>query len=131
GDRTVMVMVRAVQKTIADFLGEDGALTRGELNTFGRHLFEILDHLGEKKLLHRDIKPANLGVREVPRQSRSLMLFDFSLSKVPLTHISAGTRGYLDPFLGPDRPYDEFAESYAMAVTLQAMVTGGVPVWEV
>ena len=130
GDRTVLVLERAGQKTLADFLGEEGALTSGELNTFGRHLFEILDHLGEKKLLHRDIKPANLGVREVPRQSRSLMLFDFSLSKAPLTHTSAGTRGYLDPFLGPERPYDEFAERYAMAVTLHEMVTGELPVWD-
>lgn len=130
GDRTVLVLERAGEKTLADFLGEEGALTSGELNTFGRHLFEALEYLEEKQVLHRDIKPANLGVREVPKQARSLMLFDFSLSRAPLTHTSAGTRGYLDPFLGEHRPYDAFAERYALAITLHEMVTGELPLWD-
>ena len=130
GERTVLVLERAGHKTLADFLGEEGALTSGELNTFGRHLFEALEYLGEKKVLHRDIKPANLGVREIPKQARSLMLFDFSLSRAPLTHTSAGTLGYLDPFLDEGRPYDESAERYALAVTLHEMVTGELPVWD-
>ncbi|WP_017608542.1 BREX system serine/threonine kinase PglW [Nocardiopsis xinjiangensis] len=130
GGRTVLVLERAGQKTLADFLGEEGALTSGELNTFGRHLFEALEHLQEKQILHRDLKPANLGVREVPKQARSLVLFDFSLSKAPLSHTSAGTSGYLDPFLGGERPYDELAERYALAVTLHEMITGELPVWD-
>ena len=130
GGRTVLVLERAGQQTLADFLGEEGALTSGELNAFGRHLFEALEYLQEKQILHRDLKPANLGVREVPKQARSLVLFDFSLSKAPLSHTSAGTRGYLDPFLGDKRPYDEFAERYALAVTLHEMITGELPVWD-
>ncbi|GAB3727541.1 BREX system serine/threonine kinase PglW [Nocardiopsis nanhaiensis] len=130
GERTVLVLQRAGQQTLAEFLGKEGALTSGELDAFGRHLFEIFEYLGEKEILHRDIKPANLGVREIPKQARSLMLFDFSLARAPLTHTSSGTRGYLDPFLGEKRPYDEFAERYALAVTLHEMVTGELPVWD-
>ncbi|WP_431868917.1 BREX system serine/threonine kinase PglW [Nocardiopsis eucommiae] len=130
GERTVLVLERAGQKTLSDFLGEEGALTSGELHTFGQHLFEALEHLEERAVLHRDIKPANLGVAQTRKKARALVLFDFSLSKAPLTHTSAGTRGYLDPFLGESRPYDDFAERYAAAVTLHEMATGELPLWD-
>ncbi|WP_028648221.1 BREX system serine/threonine kinase PglW [Nocardiopsis sp. CNT312] len=130
GERTVLLLELAGQSTLADYLARQGALTAGELSTFGRHLFEVVEHLETHGVLHRDIKPANLGVREVPKRARSLVLFDFSLSQAPPRHTSAGTRGYLDPFLGPERPYDDSAERYALAVTLHEMATGELPVWD-
>lgn len=130
GDRAVLALERAGETTLADYLSRQGVLTSGELRTFGLHLFEAVEHLEEREVLHRDIKPANLGVRETRKRARALVLFDFSLSRNPLDNTSAGTRGYLDPFLSEDRPYDDFAERYALAATLHEMATGELPVWD-
>ncbi|NKZ00097.1 BREX system serine/threonine kinase PglW [Nocardiopsis alborubida] len=130
GERTVLPLQHAGESTLADYLSRQGALGTGELLRFGQHLFDAVEHLESKKVFHRDIKPANLGVQEPPKQGRTLMLFDFSLSRTPCENTAAGTRGYLDPFLGPDRPYDESAERYALAVTLHEMATGELPVWD-
>ncbi|MGW8526183.1 BREX system serine/threonine kinase PglW [Nocardiopsis sp. NPDC055824] len=130
GERTVLPLERAGESTLADYLSRQGALATGELLRFGQHLFDAVEHLEDKEVLHRDIKPANLGVREMRKQGRALVLFDFSLSKASTRNTRAGTRGYLDPFLGEDRPYDEHAERYALAVTLHEMATGDLPVWD-
>ena len=130
GERTVLPLQHAGESTLADYLSRQGALGTGELLRFGQHLFDAVEHLEGKGVFHRDIKPANLGVLEPPKQGRALVLFDFSLSRTALENTAAGTRGYLDPFLGPDRPYDEFAERYALAVTLHEMATGELPVWD-
>jgi len=43
----------------------------------------------------RDIKPENAGVGVGSRRDRTrLVLYDFSLSRAPLTEIHAGTRGF-------------------------------------
>jgi len=64
-------------------------------------------------------------------QGRELVLFDFSLAGTPDTDLSAGTRNYLDPFLGsPSRQrYDQAAELYAVAVTLHEMASSELPSW--
>ncbi|MEV2278790.1 BREX system serine/threonine kinase PglW [Nocardiopsis sp. NPDC049922] len=130
GERTILPLERAGESTLADYLSRQGALGPGELLRFGRYLFDAVEHLEEHEVFHRDIKPANLGVRETRKQGRALVLFDFSLSKAPVESVTAGTRGYLDPFLGQDRPYDDAAERYAVAVTLHEMATGELPVWD-
>ena len=58
------------------------------------------DFLDKRGVWHRDIKPDNLALRELDRKGRELVLFDFSLAGTPDTDLIAGTRGYLDPFLG-------------------------------
>ncbi|OOC54288.1 serine/threonine protein kinase [Nocardiopsis sinuspersici] len=130
GERVVLPLERAGESTLSDYLSRQGALATGELLRFGQHLFDAVEHLEEKDVLHRDIKPANLGVRETRKQGRALVLFDFSLSRTSPRNTGAGTRGYLDPFLGEERPYDESAERYALAVTLHEMATGELPVWD-
>jgi serine/threonine protein kinase len=130
GERAVLPLERAGESTLADYLSRQGALGPGELLGFGRHLFDAVEHLEEKDVFHRDIKPANLGVRETRKQARALVLFDFSLSKASVESTSSGTRGYLDPFLGQGRPYDDAAERYSVAVTLHEMATGELPVWD-
>ena len=49
-------------------------------------------------MAHRDIKPDNIGVRS-GKQRLQLVLFDFSLSRVPPDQVQVGTHPYLDPFL--------------------------------
>ncbi|MFB6844813.1 BREX system serine/threonine kinase PglW [Streptomyces sp. NPDC056373] len=108
-----------------------GALGYGQLERFGNDLFAALDSLAARGVRHRDIKPDNLGLFKRSDGSWQLMLFDFSLADAPDQDLHAGTRGYLDPFLGDSRRerYDDHAEWYAAAVTLHEMASGVRPVW--
>ncbi|MEV7772730.1 BREX system serine/threonine kinase PglW [Kitasatospora sp. NPDC086791] len=108
-----------------------GPLGYDQLERFGNDLFGALDSLAARGIRHRDIKPDNLGLFKRSDGSWQLMLFDFSLADAPDQDLHAGTRGYLDPFLGGSRRarYDDHAERYAAAVTLHEMASGERPVW--
>lgn len=118
--------------TLADRLQANGRIGLDLLERFGDDLLDVVAYLESQGIAHRDIKPDNLGVR--PRRgdrSLHLVLFDLSLTKAPDTSLSAGTTGYLDPFL-PERPtrrWDPAAERYAAAATLHEMATGTRPKW--
>ena len=117
--------------TLAEELRLHGPLTIHELERLGEDLFQAITFLDKRGIWHRDIKPDNLALRPLDRKGRELVLFDFSLAGTPDTDLSAGTRGYLDPFLGtPSRQrYDQAAELYAVAVTLHEMASGELPSW--
>ncbi|WIM67641.1 NERD domain-containing protein [Corynebacterium breve] len=83
-------------RTLADVLGSSMPMGQ-QFWMLGLQLVEILVALEETGVFHRDIKPSNLGVVGKPSEMR-LSLFDFSLSKDPLTAIEAGTAQYRDPF---------------------------------
>ncbi|MFW6695738.1 BREX system serine/threonine kinase PglW [Streptomyces sp. MAR4 CNX-425] len=108
-----------------------GPLGYEQLERFGKDLFDALDSLAARGVRHRDIKPDNLGLFKRNDGSWQLMLFDFSLADASDLDIRAGTRGYLDPFLGGSgrERYDDHAERYAAAVTLHEMASGERPVW--
>lgn len=138
GGRTALRLAPAgdpddkVGMTLADRLAAHGRLGLDLLERFGDDLLEIVAYIESEGVPHRDIKPDNLGVR--PRRgdrSLHLVLFDFSLARTPDTSLTAGTRGYLDPFLSerPGRRWDPAAERYAAAATLYEMATGTRPVW--
>lgn len=117
--------------TLGEHLRAEGKLDYHFLERYGRDLFTALDQLAGKGVRHRDLKPDNFGVYRRADRSTQLMLFDFSLADASERDVKAGTRGYLDPFLGtPRRPaYDDHAERYAAAVTLHEMASGQRPVW--
>lgn len=129
--RTVLDLEYAGSRSLGARLRADGKLTYHELARFGGDLFTSLDQLAAKGVRHRDLKPDNFGVFQRADRSWQLMLFDFSLAGVSERDITAGTRGYLDPFLGTDRRpvFDDHAERYAAAVTLHEMASGEKPVW--
>ncbi|MBQ1090139.1 BREX system serine/threonine kinase PglW [Streptomyces sp. B93] len=112
-------------------LRDQGPLGYDQLERFGNDLFDALDALAARGVRHRDIKPDNLGLFKRSDGSWQLMLFDFSLADAPDQDLHAGTRGYLDPFLGSTgrSRYDDHAEWYAAAVTLHEMAAGERPVW--
>ncbi|GAA0632107.1 BREX system serine/threonine kinase PglW [Streptomyces thermocarboxydovorans] len=112
-------------------LRDQGPLGYDQLERFGNDLFDALDALAARGVRHRDIKPDNLGLFKRSDGSWQLMLFDFSLADAPDQDLHAGTRGYLDPFLGGAgrSRYDDHAEWYAAAVTLHEMASGERPVW--
>ncbi|WP_207934423.1 hypothetical protein [Actinomadura sp. KC06] len=121
----------AGDRTLAAVLHDDGKLTYHQLERFGRDLFRALDQLVAKGVRHRDLKPENFGVLRRADRTWELKLLDFSLTDVSDRDPTAGTRGYLDPFLGtPSRPdFDDHAERYAAAVTLHEMASGERPRW--
>ncbi len=138
GGRTALRLVPAgdpddkIGMTLADRLAAQGRIGLDLLERFGDDLLETVAYLESEGVPHRDIKPDNLGVR--PRRgdrSLHLVLFDFSLARTPDTSLTAGTPGYLDPFLTerPGRRWDPAADRYAAAATLHEMATGTRPVW--
>lgn len=131
GPRTALLMESAGPRTLARELHK-GRLALDLLERYGTDLLEIVSFLDSKGIWHRDLKPANLGIRPRPSDRQPhLCVFDFSLAATPATNLSAGTVGYLDPFLGPPSRtrYDAAAERFAAAVTLYEMATGELPRW--
>ena len=98
--RTVIGVEYVGEHTLAEELRQHGPLTIHELERLGEDLFQAIAFLDKRGVWHRDIKPDNLALRELDRKGRELVLFDFSLAGTPDTDLIAGTRGYLDPFLG-------------------------------
>lgn len=131
GGRTVLDLEFAGERTLAAVLHDDGKLTYHQLEQYGRDLFRALDQLAARGVRHRDLKPENFGVLRRADRTWELKLLDFSLTHVSDRNTSAGTAGYLDPFLGtPGRPdFDDHAERYAAAVTLHEMASGERPTW--
>jgi serine/threonine protein kinase len=130
GDRTVLVLDKAGDETLAERLRKEGRLGLELLERFGEDLLQGVSALEQDGVAHRDIKPDNIAVRS-GKQRLQLVLFDFSLSRVPAEQIQVGTHPYLDPFLSRRRPsrWDLAAERYAAGVTLHEMATGALPRW--
>ncbi|MGH3323649.1 MAG: BREX system serine/threonine kinase PglW, partial [Streptomyces sp.] len=128
---TVLELEYAGESSLGARLRGEGRLTYDQLERYGNDLFIALDQLAAKGVRHRDIKPDNLGLHKRDDGSWELLLFDFSLADASERDITAGTRGYLDPFLGSTRRslYDDHAERYAVAITLHEMASGERPVW--
>lgn len=131
GGHTVLDLEYAGEQSLGARLRAEGQLSYHDLERWGGNLFTALDQLAGKGVRHRDIKPDNFGVLTRKDRSRQLVLFDFSLADASDRDIKAGTRGYLDPFLGTARrpDFDDYAERYAAAVTLHEMASGERPIW--
>ncbi|UKA76479.1 BREX system serine/threonine kinase PglW [Arthrobacter sp. FW306-07-I] len=130
--QTALLLTDAGDETLALRIQSEGPATIEQLESYGADLFAAVAYLDSVGVYHRDIKPANLGiVRDSSTRKPRLVLFDLSLAREPLAMIGSGTRGYLDPYLGPPRrrQYDKAAELYAVAVTLFEMATGSLPWW--
>ncbi|MGH7085842.1 MAG: BREX system serine/threonine kinase PglW, partial [Acetobacteraceae bacterium] len=131
-DRPGILMERAGEKTLAQWLRGKDPLSLDLMRRFGEHLLGAVGYLEDNGVAHRDIKPDNIGVAKAGGSGAyRLVLFDFSLARTAPESITAGTRPYLDPFLAARRPprWDLHAERYAAAVTLHEMLTGAPPVF--
>ena len=131
--RTVLVLQKAGDKTLAALLAKEGVPSLDLLSRYGDDLLSALASLERHGVVHRDIKPDNIGIRSLTKQRNQLILFDFSLVRAPLDNLNVGTEGYRDPFLKLRKPprWDLAAERYSAAVTLYEMTLGhGVlPQW--
>ena len=131
--RTVLVLQKAGDRTLASVLAKEGVPSLDLLSRYGEDLLSALSSMERHGVVHRDIKPDNIGVRSLTKSRNQLVLFDFSLARAPLDNINVGTEGYRDPFLKLRKPprWDLAAERYSAAVTLYEMTLGpGVlPQW--
>src|SRR5262249_42797796 len=119
---------RAGERTLAARLREDGRLSGQFLERFRDDLLNVLEYLEHEGVPHRDLKPDNIGVREYSKQLH-LKLFDFSLSRLALDNIRAGTPDYMEPFLASRPRWDPHAERFSAALVLYEMATGALPRW--
>jgi serine/threonine protein kinase len=127
--RTALLMRSAGPNTLARKIKEDGRLSLDLLQRFGEELIEVVNYLEDHGVAHRDLKPENIGIGEASSRKLQLVVFDFSLCRTPANNITAGTQPYLDPFLSRSRPWDLYAERFALAVTLYEMAIGKPPLW--
>ena len=128
--RPAILMERAGERTLAQWIRGDDTLSLDLMRRFGEHLIQALEHLEQEAIAHRDVKPDNIGVAKAGAHGAyRLVLFDFSLTRAPADNVLAGTKPYLDPFLADRRPprWDQHAERYAAAVTLHEMLAGSPP----
>src|ERR1019366_753979 len=95
-DRPAILMERAGDKTLAQWIRGSDALSLDLMRRFGENLLSALEHLEQEGVAHRDIKPDNIGIAKVAGSGAyRLMLFDFSLARAPTDNIQAGTKPYL------------------------------------
>lgn len=127
--RVTLLLQYAGPETLADVLRTRPRVSLDQLQEFGDHLLEAVAVLDRRGVAHRDIKPANIAVRKMGQRNRpGLSLFDFSLSRVDIRHVTSGTPPYLDPFIeSSGRTLDTAAELYAAAVVLFQMASGSLP----
>ncbi len=118
-------------KSLAQILAKEGLPSLDYARRWGEDLLLAVQALEEKGIQHRDIKPANLGViNAAQKKKRHLCLFDFSISSIHASQITAGTPAYRDPFLQTRGSWDAGADRYAVAITLHEVLTGSRPVWD-
>jgi serine/threonine protein kinase len=123
--RTVLVLDKAGDETLAAYLRQEGKCSPEWLERFGADLLAALESLERHGVAHRDVKPDNIAVRG-GKQRKQLVLFDFSLTRAPAEQLYAGTAPDVDPSLPLRTPprSNPAAERYAAAVTLYEMAAG-------
>ncbi len=133
GGRQALLLARAGKETLIQRLNADGPV--GDfLERWGTDLLNAVAYLESMGIAHRDLKPANIGVAvQGKNKERHLVIFDFSLTKAPVSEITVGTTGFIDPFLRVDgrNRWDSHAERYSAAVVLYQMATNELPTWGV
>lgn len=126
--RRLCLLLEDAGQTLADLIVQEGPPSLDYALRWGDDLLRAVQYLEEEVgVQHRDIKPSNLGIAEGKSRSkraRHLRLFDFSLSTIDATRVTAGTPAYRDPFLIDRGAWDEAADRYAAAATLYELLTG-------
>jgi serine/threonine protein kinase len=124
--RTVLVLEKAGDQTLAALLQKEGVPSLDLLCRYGEDLLSALVSLERNGVNHRDIKPDNIGIRSNSKKRNQLILFDFSLTGVSIDNLKVGTEKYKDPSIFSRKParWDVIAERFSVAVTLHEMALG-------
>ena len=129
--RPAILMERAGEKTLAQWIRGGDPLSLDLMRRFGDHLLSAIEYLEQQGIAHRDIKPDNIGIAKVAGTGAyRLVLFDFSLSRAPVETITARCPPYLN-HSSPDRRTPPLKVSpvqrYTAAVTLRRILATTAP----
>jgi len=102
--RTVLVLQKAGDKTLASLLAKEGVPSLDLLQRYGDDLLSAISSLERHGVAHQVIKPDNISIRLLTKQRNQLILFDFSLARPQLDNITVGTEVDREPFLKNRRP---------------------------
>ncbi|MFZ6186103.1 protein kinase domain-containing protein, partial [Nannocystis pusilla] len=129
-DRQCLLLSLAGTRTLQQAIAHQGSIDLDHALRYGDDLLSALEYLETQNVAHRDIKPANLGEGSLGKQSKRLLLFDFSLAGADPSQIDVGTEPYRDPFLPLRGSWDKAADRWSAAVVLHEMLTGIRPFWK-
>lgn len=126
GDSLFHISPYIAGETLRDWLARDKALPLDATVRILKELAGALAFAHSHGVIHRDVKPANIFLSQ-----EHAILADFGIARavVPdeeqltLTNTAPGTPAYL----APERPSDETADLYALAVVGHEMLTGSRP----
>ena len=144
GNTQALVMEDCEGISLAEYLKQITTLQNGtakrqglpltEVLAMAIQLAEILDYLGQQRVIHKDIKPANILIH-LPHQR--VKLIDFSIaSQLPSEtqalknpNVLEGTLAYLSPEQTGrmNRGIDYRSDFYSLGVTLYRLLTGQLP----
>jgi serine/threonine protein kinase len=127
GDETLWyVMPYITSGSVARRLGEHDLLPFEDARRVAGELLAAVAFAHERGIVHRDIKPGNVLLSE-----GHAILADFGIARVMegMSDVDATVASVAAPeaYLAPERPDDEAADLYAVAVLTHEMMTGELP----
>ncbi len=82
GERTALILDRAGELTVGQYLRDQGRFPIGDLEALGGQLFQVAEYLEAEGIWHRDIKPDNLAIHQPPKKGR-VLFSSISPSPIP------------------------------------------------
>ncbi|WP_340537411.1 serine/threonine-protein kinase [Nocardioides sp. GXZ039] len=132
-DRVLFTMDLVAGGSVADLLGDFGALPEGWVVELARQTAEALVTVHAAGFVHRDIKPSNLLLDATGRGAPHLRLADFGTCakiggpRLTITSAVLGTPGYLSPEARRGADPAPAQDIYALGVVMRQMASGTDP----
>ncbi|HEX2027663.1 MAG TPA: protein kinase [Nitriliruptorales bacterium] len=128
GELHYIVMELIDGPSLADVIGEVGALDPDRAAEIGEAVCRALAAAHQQGLIHRDVKPANVMLTDDGR----VKVADFGIARVAeatqeLTQTALGSVPYVAPEQALGRPVDERTDLYSLGCLLYEALTGRLP----
>ncbi|MEU5878653.1 protein kinase [Spirillospora sp. NPDC047279] len=129
-----LVLELIAGQTLAELIGERGAMPPDEAGEIILSVLDALDHSHRHRVVHRDLKPSNIMIDRSGMRPRVKVL-DFGIAKVLSESITKltrsgqviGTLRYMPPEQAAGGQVDERSDLYALGCVLYELLTGQPP----